>query len=167
MVSKGGSQARNEGLNKIEKTCQQTEDQSGVGGEQGADVYDDPAIANGGRSKGVFLEASRGEDYEQKCQGQGEESKGEGTIAEPDEQEGSDYKQTEEGLHFAGADRHPTVRLAEHLGNGNEMEDEAGGGGQQEDAGPFGPAVQDGRQGADGGYPVADCRDPEPQNEHL
>jgi hypothetical protein len=81
-------------------------------------------------------------------------------------EEGADQHHGSEGLGFVRFDGEGVVGCVEHLGEGDEVEEERDDGGGDGDAAPTGPVIQGRRQDRECGDAVADNSDSKPEKGH-
>ena len=136
-------------LNQVKDGGKQAEAEGGIGQQQGDDVGDEPADADAFGGEGVAIRAQRGdEDEKERCR-QGKDSKGDGVVKPPDEEEQAGDGEAQQRFDFADADGHPAMGLDEHFDHGDEVEEE--GHSAEMDAGlaPAEEAIEHGREDGD------------------
>ena len=150
-------------LNQVEQRGQEREQKRGVGGEEKSDVEEDPAGVEGGEGGG-FLTGMEGRDKaEEEADGQNEDAERDGFVTGVDDEEGCGEEEAEKGLGFVGVDREAMVGGVEHLGEGDEVEENGGDGGGDGDVTPAGTVVEGGGKDGECGYAVEEDRDSEPE----
>jgi hypothetical protein len=153
-------------LNQVEEGGEKREQKSGVGGKEESDVQEDPTRVDDGKC-GAFLAGMKGGDEtEEEADGKDENAQGDGFVSPIDEEEGAGKEKAKEGLGLVGVDWQSMVGGVEHLGQGDEVEEDGGEGGRDGDVPPAGPVVQSGGQDRERGYAVEEDRDSEPEEGH-
>ena len=153
-------------LNEIEKGRKEAEEERSVGGQQKCYMEEDPDAAVDDKP-GSFAAGVEGRDEaENEDDRQDEDAKGDGFEAQVDEQEGGGEYKGEEYLEFVDVDRQAVVGCVEHLGQGDEVEEEGCGGGGDSQVAPAGAVVERDRENGKRGNAVEENRDSEPEDRH-
>jgi hypothetical protein len=153
-------------LSEVQQRREEREEKSGVGGKEKGDVEEDPAAVDGGNGRAFLAWAEGWNQAEEEADGKDEDAEGDGFVASIDDEEGAGQEETEEGLGFASVDRKAMVGSIEHLGQGDEVEEDSGDGGGHGKVTPAGTIVEGGGQDRQGGYAVEEDRDSEPEERH-
>jgi hypothetical protein len=153
-------------LNQVEERGQKREKKGGVGGKEESDVQEDPTRVDDGKC-GAFLAGMKGRDEtEEEADGKDEDAQGDGLVSPIDEEEGAGKEEAKEGLGLVSVDWQSMVGGVEHLGQGDEVEEDGGEGGRDGDVPPAGAVVEGGGQDRERGYAVEEDRDFEPEEGH-
>jgi hypothetical protein len=153
-------------LNEIQKRGKHGEEESGVGGKKKSYMEKDPAGVEEGEG-GAFLAGMEGwNQAEEKADGQKEDAKGDGAVADVDEEKGQRQEEAKEGLRFVGIDGKTMVGLVEHLGQRYEVEEYSGYGGRDSYVTPAGAVIESCGQDRERGDAVERDRDSEPEEGH-
>ena len=150
-------------LHQIQQRGEDAEAEGGVCGEQGHNVRYEPADANAGGGKDVSIYAKRGDEDDEKGDGQGEDAERNGFVQPPDEKKRSGDEQGEERFGVADADGKPAMGGGEHFHDGDEVEEE---GQASKVEGGFAPALagkEHGRKDSDASRCVQHRRYSEPK----
>ena len=116
----------------------------------------------GGR--GAFLTGMEGGDEaEEETDREDEDAESDGFVSPIDEEKRQGEEKAEEGLGFVSVDREAMVGGVEHLGEGDEVEEDGGDGGGDGDMAPAGAVVEGSGQNRERGYAVEKDRDSEPE----
>ena len=107
-----------------------------------------------------------GDEAEEEADGEDEDAQGDGFVAPIDEEKGAGEEEAEEGLSLVGVDWEAMVGGVEHLGEGDEVEEDGGDGGGDGDVTPARAVVEGSGQNRERGYAVEEDRDSEPEEGH-
>ena len=153
-------------LNQVEERGQKREKKGGVGGEEESDVQEDPTRVDDGECGALLAGMEGGDETEEEANGKDEDAQGDGFVAPIDEEKGAGKKEAKEGLSLVGVDWQSMVGGVEHLGEGDEVEEDGGDGGGDGDVTPARAVVEGSGQNPQRGYAVEEDRDSEPEEGH-
>ena len=146
-------------LNQVEERGYEGEEEGGVGGQQQSDVEEDPAGVEMGKGRGLLAGAEGGDQAEKEADGKDEDAEGDGLVAPVDQDEGQGEEEAEEGQGLVGVDWERVVGGVEHLGQRDEVEEDA----QRWWRGWRCGASGGGRRARPAGPPGRQCRREEPR----
>ncbi len=129
-------------------------------------MEEDPAGVEEGKGAGLLAGMEGGEEGEEEADGQDKDAEGDGAEAPVDEEEGEGEEEAEEGEGLVGVDGETVVGGVEHLGEGDEVEEEGGDGGGDGEVSPARTVVEGRGQDREGGDAVEDDCDSEPEEGH-
>ncbi len=118
------------------------------------------------RGSGLLAGAEGGTRVRQEGDGKDEDAEGDGAVAGVDDEEGDGEEEGEEGLGLVGVDGEGVVGGVEHLGQGDEVEEDGGDGGGDGDVAPARAVVEGRGQDRERGDAVEEDRDSEPEEGH-
>jgi hypothetical protein len=153
-------------LNQIQERCAERNQQSGVGGEEKSDVKEDPSVVDEREGGCLLAGMEGGDEAEKEADGKDEDAEGDGFVSPVDQQESHGEEEAEEGLGLVSVDGETVMGGVEHLGEGDEVEEDGGDGGGDGDVTPAGAVVEGGGQNGERGYAVEEDRDSEPEEGH-
>jgi hypothetical protein len=107
-----------------------------------------------------------GNEAEEKADGENEDAEGDGLVSRINDEESECEEEAEEGLGLVGVDRQTMMGGVEHLGEGDEVEEDRGDGGGNGNVTPAGTIVEGSGQNRERGYAVEEDRDSEPEEGH-
>jgi hypothetical protein len=129
-------------------------------------MKEDPACMDQGKGSDLLAGVEGGDEAEQKTDGKDEDAERYSLVAPVDKEEGQSQQQTEESLSLVCVDRQSMVSGVEHLGQGDEVEEDSSESGRDGDMPPTGAVVQSRGQYRERGYTVKQDRDSEPEKGH-
>jgi len=153
-------------LNQVEERGQKREKKGGVGGEEESDVQEDPTRVDDGEYGALLAGMERGDETEEKANGKDEDAQGDGFVTPIDEEKGAGKEEAKEGLSLVGVDWQGVMGGVEHLGEGDEVEEDGSDGGGDGDVTPARAVVEGSGQNPQRGYAVEEDRDSEPEEGH-
>ena len=153
-------------LDQVEERGKKREQMGGIVGEQERDVEEDPDGLDHGKRSAFLAGIEGGHEAKEEADGKNEDAKRDGFVPPKDEQKGQREKKAEEGLGLVGVDREAMMGGIEHLGEGNEVEENGCDGGRDGDVSPPGAIVEGSGQHGERGYAVEEDRDSEPEEGH-
>lgn len=153
-------------LNQVQERGDEREQEGGVGGEEESNVEEYPAGGEQKEGRALLTRMKGGHESEKEADGEDEDAKRHGLISRVNKQECYGEEEAKEGLGFVGVDGKAMVGGVEHLGQGDEVEEDGGSSGGDGDVTPAWAGVEGGGQNRKRGYAVEEDRDSEPEEGH-
>ena len=111
-------------LHQVKHRGQQAEHKRRIGQQQRDNVRNQPARCARPPTESVAIRPQRGNKNQEERDGQGKDSKGDGVVEPPDQEEQPGHGEAQQRLDFAHAHRHPAMRLHQHFHHRDKVEEE-------------------------------------------